>query len=65
MRASRLNASASLLLLLSFYAVAQTPQQSPLVVLRAARLLDIKAGKEVSNPIVIIVNPQVTTVRRG
>jgi imidazolonepropionase-like amidohydrolase len=66
MHASRLTPVACLLLFLGFFAIAQTPPvQRHLVVLRAAKLLDVKAGKEISNPVVIIDGSHVKEVGPG
>ncbi len=66
MRASCLKTVAYLFVFLPFAAIAQTPQpQSHLVVLRAAKLLDVKAGKEVLNPVVIIEGERIKQVGTG
>ena len=56
MHGARLHTFAVLFLFLSTYGITQTPQPEshPLVVIRAAKLLDVKNGKAVLNPIVVI-----------
>ncbi|MFZ0957279.1 MAG: amidohydrolase family protein [Candidatus Sulfotelmatobacter sp.] len=67
MRHARLKAVAALLLILSSYGISQTPQPEnhPLVVLRAAKLLDVKNGKEVMNPVVVIDGTRIKEVGAG
>lgn len=66
-RAYGLRAVACLLLLYSgFCAHAQTPQPgNNLVFLRAAKLLDVRAGKEIQNPVVIIEGSRIKQVGTG
>ncbi|HSY93171.1 MAG TPA: amidohydrolase family protein [Candidatus Binatus sp.] len=63
----RLEAVAVLFLLLSARGIAQTPQleSHPLVVLRAAKLLDVNNGKEVLNAVVIIDGARIKEVGPG
>ena len=67
MRRPRLQAVAVLLLILSIRGIAQTPQPEshPLVVLRAAKLLDVKNGKAVLNPVVVIDGARIKEVGPG
>jgi len=67
MYARRLKTAVVLFLLLSTPGIAQTPQPEshPLVVIRAAKLLDVKNGKEVLNPVVIIDGARIKEVGPG
>jgi len=52
--------------LLSCKGIGQTPQpQAHLVVLLAAKMLDVKAGKEISNPIVVVDGQRIKEVGTG
>jgi len=63
----RVKTIAFLFLLLSIRGIAQTPQSEShrLVVLRAAKLLDVKYGKEVLNPVVVIDGTRIKEVGQG
>jgi imidazolonepropionase-like amidohydrolase len=65
--APRLNAIAVLFLLLSARGAAQTPlpESHRVVVLRAAKLLDVKAGTELLNPVVVIDGARIKEVGPG
>ena len=67
MYARLLVAISVLFLLLSSRGSAQTPlpESHPLVVLRAAKLLDVKAGSEVLNPVVVIDGARIKEVGPG
>ena len=67
MYAPRLNAIAVLFLLLSARGAAQTPlpESHRVVVLRAAKLLDVKAGTELLNPVVVIDGARIKEVGPG
>ncbi len=67
MRAARSRAVAFVLLLFATRAFAQTPPANVphVVVLHAAKMLDVKSGKVVSNPVVVIENGRIKEVGSG
>jgi imidazolonepropionase-like amidohydrolase len=63
MHIARLRAVAGLLLLLAPYGICQTPAPNPhVVVLRAKKLLDVRAGKEIASPVVVIEGQRIKDV---
>jgi imidazolonepropionase-like amidohydrolase len=62
-----LTAVGSLLLLLAPYGICQTsaPANSHVVVLRATKLLDVRAGKEIADPVVVIEGQRIKDVGSG
>ena len=67
MRAARSRAVAFVLLLFATRAFAQTPSANVphVVVLHAAKMLDVKSGKVVSNPVVVIEDGRIKEVGSG
>jgi len=66
MRDSRLKAVVCLILSLNLHMLAQAPvPANRVVVLRAARMLDVKAAKEIQNPVVIIEDTRIKAVGAG
>lgn len=65
-QAFALKALTCLPLLFGFHSDAQTPQPAAQVlVLRAAKLLDVKAGKTIENPVVIVEGARIKQVGTG
>jgi len=66
MRTIRLKAVVCLSFVLCCKVISQTPQpQAHLVVLLAAKMLDVKAGKEISNPVVVVDGQRIKEVGTG
>jgi len=62
----RLKAVVSLILTLNLYLLAQAPEPaSRVVVVRAARMLDVKAGKVIQNPVIIIEGTRIKEAGAG